>query len=273
MKFKSGSVNINFEYFNSFNREKKSVIMVHGFTGSLEDWRDISAKLSSKFNYIGIELVGHGKSDSPISESNYNQSALVRSLDDLLIHLSLNSAILLGYSMGGRAALSYAVEHPQKLNGLILESTSPGIANAKVREDRVKADEELAVYIETEGIEKFADLWMDKQIFNTQLRFSNEKLKNFKKKRMLNTTTGLANSLRGFGTGRMSNISKKIKSILCPVLLITGKLDTKFTSLNSQLNKKLPKSEHAVIQNAGHNTHLEEPKRFVDVVNNYLKSF
>ncbi|MFC2102908.1 2-succinyl-6-hydroxy-2,4-cyclohexadiene-1-carboxylate synthase [Bacteroidota bacterium] len=270
MKFKSDTVNINFEYFNSFDRKKKSVVMIHGFTGSLEDWRDISVNLTNNFNYIGIDLVGHGKSDSPVVENRYTQQSIVKMIDDLLNHLSIEKAVLLGYSMGGRVALCYAVEHSQKLGGLVLESTSAGIANAIARKKRTEEDEELAKYIETEGLEKFVDLWVGKQIFNTQLRFSNEKLKALKKKRLLNTATGLANSLRGFGTGKMGNISILFNSIQCPVLLVTGSLDTKFTGLNAQLKQKLKSAEHKIIKNAGHNTHLEETKKFVDAVNKFL---
>jgi 2-succinyl-6-hydroxy-2,4-cyclohexadiene-1-carboxylate synthase len=245
--------------------------MIHGFTGSLEDWREISSSLDKEFNYIGVDLVGHGKSDSPSSDTKYKQSAIVKSLDDLISHLAIEKVILLGYSMGGRSALCYAAENPDKLAGLILESTSPGIANSRVRKARIKDDEELAAYLESEGLEKFVDLWMDKQLFQTQLRFSNDKLKTFKKKRMLNSPTGLANSLRGFGTGKMNNISKQFKSIKCPILLVTGGLDTKFTSINKQLKQKLLNSKHTIIQNAGHNTHLEETKNFIDVVNKFLQ--
>lgn len=271
MKFNSDSVNINFEHFNSFNRKNKTVILIHGFTGSLEDWKEIYSELNNNFNYIGIDLVGHGKSDSPASETKYSQSAIIKSLDDLLSHLSIDKATLLGYSMGGRAALCFAVEYPEKLNGLILESASSGIANSKARKQRIKDDVELATLIETEGLEKFVEIWMNKQIFNTQLRFSNDKLNSLKKKRLRNSPKGLANSLRGFSTGKMSNILKQFNSIHCPVLLLTGSLDTKFSGLNSQLRQKLKTAKHKIIQNAGHNTHLEEPKKFVKAVNEFLK--
>jgi 2-succinyl-6-hydroxy-2,4-cyclohexadiene-1-carboxylate synthase len=82
----------------------------------------------------------------------------------------------------------------------------------------------------------------------------------------------LANSLQGFGTGRMGYFGNEIDQINCPVVLITGELDTKFTKINSVLKKNFPNAMHKIIKNAGHNTHLEEPGRFVKVVNNFLKS-
>jgi 2-succinyl-6-hydroxy-2,4-cyclohexadiene-1-carboxylate synthase len=113
---------------------------------------------------------------------------------------------------------------------------------------------------------------MSKEIFNTQRRFSNEKLKNIRKKKTLNSKIGLANSLRGFGTGRMGYLGSKLNQINCPVMLITGKLDTKFTKINSVLKKKFPNAKHKIIKNAGHNSHLEEPKRFVTITNDFLRN-
>ena len=69
----------------------------------------------------------------------------------------------------------------------------------------------------------------------------------------------------------MSSLSK-LKQINCPVLLITGELDTKFTKINSVLKKKFPNAKHKKIKNAGHNTHIEEPKKFVETANKFLKS-
>ncbi len=76
MKIISDSVNINFEYFNSFERKRSTILMLHGFTGSLDDWHEIHGSLNPNFNYIGIDLVGHGKSDSPVIADKYSPQAI-----------------------------------------------------------------------------------------------------------------------------------------------------------------------------------------------------
>ena len=271
MKIVSESVNINFEHFNSFDQKRNTVLMLHGFTGSLENCREISGSLNPNFNHIGIDLVGHGKSDSPVIVDKYNQQALSKQINDVLNNLSIQQVIILGYSMGGRAALGFAVNHPNKIRGLILESTTAGIENEKDRAERIRSDEELANYIESHSIEEFIELWMNKEIFNTQRRFSNAKLKSIREKKILNSKIGLANSLRGFGTGRMGYFGSKLNQINCPVLLLTGELDTKFTKINSGLKKRFQNANHRIIKNAGHNAHLEEPMKFVKVVNKFFE--
>jgi 2-succinyl-6-hydroxy-2,4-cyclohexadiene-1-carboxylate synthase len=55
--------------------------------------------------------------------------------------------------------------------------------------------------------------------------------------------------------------------------LITGDLDSKFTGINARLAKRFFKAKHKIVRNSGHNTHLEESKRFVEIVLNYLGQF
>jgi 2-succinyl-6-hydroxy-2,4-cyclohexadiene-1-carboxylate synthase len=269
----SDPVKINIEHFNSFDKQKDTVLLLHGFTGSLEDWRDIYLHFDERYNYIGIDLIGHGKSDSPTDVNEYKTESLVNHLKNILDNLSISKVILLGYSMGGRAALNFAVSHPAKMKGLILESTSAGIKDEKDRTKRRESDKELASYIEENGTEKFAERWMDQDIFNTQRRFSDEKLKKIRRRIAGNSKTGLANTLRGFSTGKMPYLAESLNVIQSPVLLISGEFDTKYCELNSELEKKFPDAKYTIIKNAGHNTHLEMPNRFIQAVYKYQNQF
>ncbi|HMN23011.1 MAG TPA: hypothetical protein PKE38_00860, partial [Ignavibacteriaceae bacterium] len=115
--------------------------------------------------------------------------------------------------------------------------------------------------------------WSDQELFNTQRRFSNDKLKKLKKKKAAGSKIGYANSLKGFSTGIMPPVHDKLKKIPVKSLLITGDLDTKFTGINARLAKRFFKAKHKIVRNSGHNTHLEESKRFVEIVLNYLGQF
>jgi len=264
------SAKINYEHFNQFDPVKKTMILLHGFTGSLEDWRSVSSSLNMSFNYIGIDLIGHGKSESPEEVEKYTTPEIIKQINDVLSHLSLNKIILLGYSMGGRTALNFAVKYPKKVEALILESTSPGIKDEKERETRIKKDEKLAKYIETHKIEEFAEFWINQDIFNTQRRFSDEKRRQIKLAKKKNDKTGLANSVREFGTGKMLPLFDHLQYINCKTLLITGELDEKFTGINKEMVKSFPHAEHKIIDNAGHNTHLEEHGKFAKHINEFL---
>jgi 2-succinyl-6-hydroxy-2,4-cyclohexadiene-1-carboxylate synthase len=122
-------------------------------------------------------------------------------------------------------------------------------------------------------MEDFAAKWLDQEIFGTIRRFSNERIKTIKEDKAKNSKVGLANSLRGFGTGLMPYLGSELIKLKFPVLLITGGLDDKFTQINQSLRKRFPSAKHKIISTAGHNTHLEEPKKFVDAINGFLKQF
>ena len=71
----------------------------------------------------------------------------------------------------------------------------------------------------------------------------------------------------------MPYLSNEVKKIKIPVMLITGGLDEKFTQINQNLKKNFHSAKHKVIATAGHNTHLEEPKKYIEAVNGYLSRF
>ena len=85
---------------------------------------------------------------------------------ELIKKFTKEKIILAGYSMGGRAALSFAVKHPEMLKGLILESASAGIKEKSLRSERVNSDEQLARYIEAHSLEEFVDFWMNIDLFD-----------------------------------------------------------------------------------------------------------
>ena len=267
------NIKLNFENFSDFDRKKKTILFLHGFTGSANDWKDIAKVLDKRFNKIAVDLIGHGKTSSPNDINFYMIDSIIDQIEKIIQHLGLKEVILCGYSMGGRIALNFAVNKPNLLTGLILESTSAGIRNKNERDKRKYNDEELASYIENNPIKDFITRWLDQEIFGTLSRFSNEKIKIIKEEKMKNSRTGLANSLRGFGIGVMPYLGSELIKLKIPTILISGGLDDKFTQINKSFRKLFPSANHKIISTSGHNTHLEEPKKFVELVNDFLKRF
>jgi 2-succinyl-6-hydroxy-2,4-cyclohexadiene-1-carboxylate synthase len=267
------SVKLNLEQFSEFEASKKTILFLHGFTGSANDWKDVVQKIDKRFNKIALDLIGHGKSSAPSSVNYYSAESIVNQIEQVINSFRLTEIILCGYSMGGRAALNFALAKPELVKGLVLESASAGFKNEKEREARKAVDDELATYIENNTLEDFAAMWLDQELFGTLRRFSNDKLKHIKEEKAKNSKTGLANSLRGFGTGVMPNLAPELKKLKMPVLLISGGLDEKFTQINQNLKKIIPSAKHKIFSTAGHNTHLEEPKKFLEAVNGFLSRF
>ena len=65
MKIKFKDISINLENFENSKGQNNLVLFIHGFTGSSKDWGEILPRINNKFKTLAIDLVGHGKSDSP----------------------------------------------------------------------------------------------------------------------------------------------------------------------------------------------------------------
>lgn len=239
------------------------LILLHGFTGSTQSWQPHIEEFSHQYQTIAVDLLGHGKTESPAAPSLYRMEHAAQDIIELLKAISPEPAHLLGYSMGGRLALYLAVFYPQYFRSLILESASPGLESAQHRQERIASDEALALKIEREGIEKFVEYWENIPLFATQ---NNEIRIKLRQQRLQNNPIGLANSLRGIGTGVQPSLWDKLPEIQMPVLLITGDLDKKFTEMGQQMQKLIPNAKQVIIPNAGHTVHLEHPEIFSQTV-------
>ncbi len=273
MLIKLSTVSLNVEVYSSKTTSSGILFFFHGFTGSSEDWKQVIPSIDQRFKIIAVDLIGHGKSDSPDNVSLYSAKAMIEQISELIKNFGEEKIILAGYSMGARAALSFAVKHPEMLEGLILESASAGIKEKSLRIERAKSDQHLVEYIVSHPIDEFVDYWMNIDLFDSQKNLSKEKFDSVRNSKLKNCKTGLANSLRGFSTGKMPFLLDKITKVKCRTLLINGELDKKYTLINSELLKKFPAADHQIIKNAGHNTHLEKPKEFVRILNSFLRAY
>ena len=88
--------------------------------------------------------------------------------------------------------------------------------------------------------------------------------------RLAHRPVGLANSLRGLGQGTQPSFWNRLGEIEIPVLLIAGELDRKFRDIASRMNDRIPASELAIVPDAGHAVHLEQPLAYVTHVEQFL---
>ena len=272
INYKEISLNI-YTGQRNYSSEKISIIFLHGFTGRGTDWSPVIDRLDQIFYPVAPDIIGHGESDSPDDIKYYSEFSLIEQLDFIITQLSLKKVILCGYSMGGRIALSYTLRYPDKVLGLILESTTPGISRKKERIERIKNDELLSEKIMNDGVESFITYWMKIPLFSSLQNNPNVSAEKIIEERNNNSATGLSNSLKGFSTGRMSDYWKEIPGIKQNTLLITGELDRKYSETNSSMKEKIELCRHEIIKGCGHNTHLENPEEFFILVSSFMRTF
>jgi 2-succinyl-6-hydroxy-2,4-cyclohexadiene-1-carboxylate synthase len=247
--------------------EGAPLLALHGFTGSSANWSlDL---FPPGVRLIAPDQIGHGQTDSPDAPERYEIDFAARDAADLAKHYTLRSLTLFGYSMGGRLALYAALHRPHAVAKLILESASPGIADDAERAARRHNDTALADRIEREGVPAFVEYWENLPLFATQTPAQRAQLRPI---RLAQNPRGLANSLRGMGTGAQPSLWERLGALRMPVLLIAGELDPKYSAIARQMSERIANCTLAIIPGAGHTVHLEQPDAYAAALREFLAS-
>lgn len=227
--------------------------------------------LAPEFEVIAIDIVGHGESDAPAEVERYRMERCTDDLVAVLAALGHERATWLGYSMGARTALQLAVRHPEAVDALVLEGVTAGTPDPVERAARIESDEALAERIGAEGLEAFVDFWQSIGLWDTQAGMPAAKLAGLREQRMASDPVGLANSLRGMGSGAQEPVHERLGEVDVPVLLIAGGLDAKFTGIAHDLEGSLPQAEFVSVAGVGHAAHFEDAGAFDSEVLSYLR--
>jgi 2-succinyl-6-hydroxy-2,4-cyclohexadiene-1-carboxylate synthase len=240
-----------------------TVVFLHGFAGSAEDWSGAMEILhAAGYGAVAVDLPGHGRTDAPPEPDRYATSSIVPDLAELMDALGIPSAHWAGYSMGARVALRLAIERPERMRSLILESASTGIPDPAARRERQDRDEALAREIETRGIEWFVSMWEAQPIFHTQHALDDATREAQRARRLRQRPAGLARALRGLGQGAEADLTPRLSAVRVPTLVLAGELDPPYLAHAARIVSGIPDAERIVIDGAGHNIHLERPEPF-----------
>lgn len=242
-----------------------TVVILHGFTGCGAAMAGLVEALAPQPCWAP-DLVGHGPGPHPDDPAAYRLDAMAESLR----HRFGEPVDLVGYSMGGRLALTWACRYPDSVRSLCLIGASAGLADPADRQQRIDADERLASLIE-QDLDEFVDRWMANPLFATQQRLGLEFLAASRDQRRAHDPGALARSLRQAGTGMMTPLHDQLGRLSLPVGLIVGADDPKFRAIAADLASALPHGQVHTIAHAGHAAHLENPEAVAAAVTETMR--
>ena len=126
------NINVHFEVKGNGS----AVVLIHGFLENLTMWNAISENLAKRFKVISIDLLGHGKTENHGYIHTMKDQA--ETVKEVLNSLKLRKYVLIGHSMGGYVALSFASLYPKNVKGIcLLNSTAlPDTGAKKINRDR-----------------------------------------------------------------------------------------------------------------------------------------
>ena len=235
------------------------VVLIHGFTQSSGSWPApiVDRLRDDGHEVVAIDAPGHGtRSDVHLD--------LVESAR--LVAAEHGPADVVGYSMGGRLALHVAVHHPESVRRLVLIGATAGLESEDERAARRDADEELAQFLEREGLDAFLERWLRNPLFAT-LPADAASMES----RRVNTVDGLAASLRLMGTGAQASLWDALPRLRHDALVLAGERDEKFTAIAHRMASLW--GGHArveIVGGAGHAVHLERPDDVAERISRFL---
>lgn len=256
----------------SFNVEthgqpgSQALLLLHGFSGSLRSWDHLVPWLAVRAYVIRLDLIGHGRSAAPAEASRYTFEWACRDLEALLDLLGVAHTDVLGYSMGGRLALYFALERPERVRRLLLESASPGIEDAEERARRKRSDAALARRIEDDGVGAFVAYWETQPLLQLSAEVDAALRRRLHEGRLNNRPVGLANSLRGMGAAEQPPLWSRLAHLKPRLALMVGERDERYCAIGRRMHAAVASSTLEICRGAGHTVHLDRPTAFLDWV-------
>lgn len=232
-------------------------VWLHGFTQTAQSGYEFRRSLGTTHPVCALDLPGHG------SRADYS-STLANFADEIALSIGDRQIDLGGYSLGGRLALHVAAQHPSLLRRLVVVSATAGLVNSSERQQRREDDERLARKCENGPIDEFLRDWLAQPLFASLPHDETELAARSR------DTHGLARSLRTMGTGNQEPLDEALRQCRVPTLIVVGERDEKFLREAHRLLAALPTAELAVVADAGHAVHLEQPERTASLIRRFL---
>ncbi|WP_127138304.1 alpha/beta fold hydrolase [Flagellimonas oceanensis] len=246
--------------------EGQPFIILHGFLGMSDNWKTLGTQYSENgFQVHLIDQRNHGKS---FHSEEFNYDLLSDDVINYMDHHNIDSAYVMGHSMGGKTAMQLATSHPERVTKLIVADIAPkyypphhdfifnGLSHLDFDQisDRREADDELAKYIKVKGIRQFLLknlYWVKKEKLG--FRFNFDVLKD-----------------------RMEEIGENIFPNAIydgPTLFLRGDR-SEYIQPNdfAEIKRHFPNAQIETIDKAGHWLHAENPKQFYEKSFSFLNS-
>jgi pimeloyl-ACP methyl ester carboxylesterase len=100
----------------------RAVVLLHGLFGSADNWHPIAVRLAERFHVFAVDHRNHGQSPHS-AEMDY--PVMAADVDRFFAARGLESALVIGHSMGGKTAMQLALHFPQRVEKLVVADIAP----------------------------------------------------------------------------------------------------------------------------------------------------
>ncbi len=252
MKLKVNDIQLYYEVHG----EGDPIIFSHGWMCDCSVWNSQIEFFSKKYKVITYDQRGHGRSDKP--EGNYSIQTLSNDMHSLIQKLNLEKVTLVGHSMGGMAALVFALDHPDKISKLVLVGTSAKMTFS----GRIQLWIMMHIFSYESFTRGMIDIWHYEP---------SEQVKKEALERAMKTPKFAAYECSSeFMTNY--NITGRVSKIKVPTLIIVGDKDNATpVEMSKYLNKEIEGSKLKIIPDSKHMVMIDKFKEFNETLEEFIK--
>lgn len=251
----------------------RPIMLVHGFTANSFEVAGVIEPLAELgWHAVAPDLRGHGRSDRPTDAGAYSLELMAADVVALADRLGWDRFTLLGHSMGGGVAQLVALDHPQRLTGLVLASTFhgpvPGISMELVQ---------LGCWVVREaGMEGLADAQEARRAENPESVAAFERLQEAipgyaeqSRARLVSTSPDMWMAMAPRFVEQEDRLSR-LAALEVPTAVIVGEFDGTMGDDCRRLAATIPGATLTVIAGAGHVPQLEQPDAWWAALSEFL---
>ncbi len=245
--------------------ERPTLVLLHGFAGSLHAWDRVAPGLSEFANVVAVDMMPFGLSDKPLDFA-YSYAAQARIIGGLIDALDIRDPVPMGHSYGGTIAAYMAWKNPRVSRVVLVD---PGILSTGIP-GYVRY---MFAPLPRVGARLFGSSAFRRR-FVTKA-FVDRRLVNDELVRGISQGTDMQGYLSGT-TAFFSNyyeveVDALLQGIKAQTLLVWGEHDRKNPIHNAKLMaQRLPAATTSIIRNSGHYPHVERPREVAAAVSAFL---
>ena len=261
-----------------WSTEGVALVLVHGFGNDARIWDDFAPTVAPYYRVLALDQRGHGDSAWAL-HGEYEYEHFVADLECVCESLAIDRFVLVGHSLGGRVAMLYGGEHPEKLAGLVIVDSAPEIdargstrIQMEVGQHRDPSFENVAEY---EGLllhnYPAAQPEAIRRMARSNLKQRSDGRWVLKMDPALRGAVGGMPSAEERATREEQNTAamwKALEKIPCPTLVVRGAASDIISpeTADRMADEVLPKGQLAVVGRAGHSVMTDNPDGFRDAV-------
>jgi pimeloyl-ACP methyl ester carboxylesterase len=250
---------------------ERTFVLVHGFTGSRDDFREHVPGLARLGRTLALDQRGHGGTSNSGRAEDYTMGGLVADLAAAFDALGLARADLLGHSLGGMVALRFALTHPERVASLVLMDTSARPMSLPIPEPVRGA---LVKLVHEQGVAALLPGMRQRTELPPSMRRTIERMGPDvfwgRIQRKLEAMDPVAwTTLLGV-LGGCEPAAERLAEIRCPTLVLVGAEDQPFLAPADELARGIRGAERVTIPDAAHSPQLENPPAWAAAIQAHL---